>query len=376
MKKNSSREKMIRTMTAGIFCLFVFGMSAVNLLAEKKDFSANENRVLVPFPSMSAQNILFGDFDTDFEKWFSDHFVGRDSWIRRKASLRIDTGAIENNGVWLARDNRLIQQFLTYDQEIVDNNISYLQEFADDTGMKLNILLVPSAAWGEQQYLPAGAVNINEKELISEIAAALPKQNCIDISDALRQIDDGYFRTDHHWNEKGALIGYQAICQNVLQKDPQQFTFEEVSDDFRGTMYSRSGAFWTPAESIFRIRPAKEMPVQVVFEDGTTMNTLFAESHLEEKDQYPYYLDGNHGYISIHTGAAGGRRAVVIKASYAHILLPYLAQEYAQIDVFDLRYYTDSVSDHISEEERDRTDVYVIYGLPTFCSDSNLSILW
>ena len=103
---------------------------------------------------------------------------------------------------------------------------------------------------------------------------------------------------------------------------------------------------------------------------------MFVDEHLQEKDQYPYYLDGNHGHISIRTGASGGRRAVVIKDSYAHILLPYLAQEYSQIDVFDLRYYTDKVSDHIPSEDRDHTDVYIIYGLPTFCSDSNLSILW
>ena len=46
------------------------------------------------------------------------------------------------------------------------------------------------------------------------------------------------------------------------------------------------------------------------------------------------------------------------------------------MEVFDLRYYTESISEHIDEENREKTDIYVIYGLDTFCSDNNLSIFW
>lgn len=376
MKKTELRKKQIQNAVSGIFCLFIFGLAAVSPFLPKKEFSENENRMLEPFPSLSARNIFFGDFDTSFEKWFSDHFIDRDGWIRRKASLRIDLGAIENNGVWLGKDDRLIQQFLTYDSGNVEKNISYLNEFSEDTGIRLNVMLVPGAAWGEQKYLPAGAANVDEKLLLSEIGSELSGQNFIDISDDLLTVDDGYYRTDHHWNEKGALIGYQAICRQVLNREPQTFTYADVSDSFRGTMYSRSGAFWTPPDTIRRIIPEKEIPVTVTFEDGHTADTMFIDEHLQEKDQYPYYLDGNHGYVNIRTGNHNGRRAVVVKDSFAHILLPYLAQEYEEIEVFDLRYYTESVSAHISEEQRDSTDVYVIYGLETFCSDTNLAIFW
>ena len=141
-------------------------------------------------------------------------------------------------------------------------------------------------------------------------------------------------------------------------------------------MYSRSGAFWTPADTIRRIIPEYDIPVTVTFEDGRVLDTMFVDEHLQDKDQYTYYLDGNHGYVNIKTGNTNGRKAIVVKDSFAHILLPYLAQEYEEVEVFDLRYYTDSVSDHISEENREKTDIYVIYGLDTFCSDNNLSIFW
>ena len=376
MKKTELRKKQIRTAVSGVFCLFIFTLALIGPFVPKKEFSENENRMLEPFPSLSARNIFFGDFDTSFEKWFSDHFIGRDGWIRRKASLRIDMGAIENNGVWLGKEHRLMQQFLTYDADNVEKNISYLQEFSQDTGMRLNIMLVPGASWGEQKYLPAGAANVNEKKLLEEIGTKLTGQNWIDISEDLIRIDDGYYRTDHHWNEKGAMIGYQAICRQVLDKKPESFTYADVSDTFRGTMYSRSGAFWTPPDTIRRIIPEKEHSVSVSFENGQTTDSLFFDEHLQEKDQYTYYLDGNHGYVNIRTGNHNGRRAIVIKDSFAHILLPYLAQEYEEIEVFDLRYYTESVSAHISEDKKDMTDIYVIYGLETFCSDNGLAVLW
>ena len=373
MKKIERREKQIHIAVTGVFCLFVFGMAVLNLFAPKKDFSENENRVLNPFPSVTVQNIFFGSFDTEFENWFSDHFAGRDNWIRRKASVRIDLCAIDNNGVWLAKDQRLIQQFLTYDEGTVSRNISYLQEFSEENDTKLNILLVPGAYYGEQEYLPFGAAGIDEKELIETIGAELSDQKYLDITDAIRAIPDGYFRTDHHWNEKGAAIGYELICKEVLQKEPEPYTFTQVSDSFQGTMYSRSGVFWTPAEPVYRIDPETENPVAVTFENGTSMPSLYAEEHLQEKDKYTYYLDGNHGYEHIETSVHNGKRAVVIKDSFAHILLPFMAQEYETIDVFDLRYYTDSVSSFLLECE---PDVYVIYGLETFCYDNSLAALW
>lgn len=360
----------------GVFCLFIFALSFANLFAPKKEFSENENRMLSPFPSLSARNILLGDFDTEFETWFADHFIGRDDWIMRKASLRTDFGAIENNGVWLCRDHRLVSQFLTCDYENVEKNISYLQEFSEENDMTLNILLVPTAAYGEKKYLPLAAANVDEKALLERIGEALSDQNFIDISDEILSIDDAYFRTDHHWNEKGALIAYQTICKEVLDRKPENFTYEDVSDSFHGSMYSRSGAFWTPADTIRRIIPEYDIPVTVTFEDGRVLDTMFVDEHLQDKDQYTYYLDGNHGYVNIKTGNTNGRKAIVVKDSFAHILLPYLAQEYEEVEVFDLRYYTDSVSDHISEENREKTDIYVIYGLDTFCSDNNLSIFW
>ena len=373
MKKVNTKNLM-NLITCAVFLTFIFSYTVRNLLTPEKTFSENENRVLAKAPDASIKNILFGDFDTEFENWFSDQFIGRDGWIQAKSTMRRTAGAIENNEVYFGGNGRLIQQFLDFDRKILDSNISYVNQFAQDTGIKLNIMLVPGASQGEKKYLPLFASNVNEAKLLEEIASSFSGQNFIDAAAKIGTGQDMYFRTDHHWNAAGAYAGYTAICQSVLNKEPEEFTYTKVSDDFRGTMYSRSGAFRTKGDELFRMDPRRPFRVQITYENGSTSDSLFVESRLQEKDKYTYYIDGNHAHVSIKTDNPSGKKAVLIKDSFSHILVPYLCAEYSEIELFDLRYYRDQVSKSITDPAG--TDVYLIYGLETFCTDTSLAVLW
>ena len=374
MNKAERKTRIIKTAVCGIFTVFIFGFAALNLLAGKKDFSENENRMLEPAPQATAQNIFFGSFDTQFENWFSDHFVFRDMWIEIKAALRKGSGAIENNDVYFAKDRRLISRFAGYDEKTAGDNISYIQEFSEDNGITVNVMLVPSAVYGEREYLPWGSADVDEKKLIEDIGTKLEGQNYIDLTDSFDGSSNDFFKTDHHWNENGAYKGYEAICKEVLHKEPMDFELEKVQAGFKGSMYSRSGAFWMDGEAIHRITPKTEMNVKVTYEDGNTEDSFYNEDNLAIKDKYTYYLDGNHAHVHIETDADTNRKAVVIRDSFSHILIPYLACEYKETEVFDLRYWHEQVSTYITDPEN--TDVYIIYGIETFCTDNNLAVLW
>ena len=67
--------------------------------------------------------------------------------------------------------------------------------------------------------------------------------------------------------------------------------------------------------------------------------------NLEIKDKYTTYLDGNHPFIKITSNSSNKEKLLVIKDSYAHSLLPLLADNYSEIYVVDLRYYHQSVSE-------------------------------
>lgn len=361
------KHNKVQKLNCVLFLTLIGSLTVANLAAPKKTFSENENRTLASFPAFS----LSSEFSDQFEQWFSDHFVARDFWIEGKAAIKKGTGFLENNGVYWVRNERLTSVFQTVDEEQLSRNIESLNAFTETNQIQAHLILVPTASYSEESLLPAGAYQVNQPEVISRIYARISRMNCVNLSDTLKNRPDAYFRTDHHWNEKGAYLGYEAVARNVLGKEPNPFTYTEAASEFSGTMLSRSGSFWFPKDQIIQMRPDFDLQVRVRIGDGPEKNSLFFTEHLSKKDKYPYYVDGNHPYVHIQTNVSNGRKALLIKDSFAHILLPYLASEYEELEVVDLRYYHSPVSDLL----KDHQDVYFIYSLDQFCSDTNLIYL-
>lgn len=371
MKKKISGSKITNLLFLG----FLSFVTIANLSAKRQTVSWNENRTLAKAPEHTLSSLISGRFDDQFENWFSDHFFQRDRWIELHAFLRKTSGAIENNGVYFARQDRLVRQFQSTDSANLQANIDTVHAFCDDQEIKANVFLIPSAAWGAAGELPYGAADINQSRLLKSIGNQFADQNFIDFTELYAPSASLYFKTDHHWNEKGAYQGYVSIASQVLNKIPNRFVYTKRSDDFKGTMYSRSGAFWVPGDSLYEIQPENgELNVQVRYDGDTAVHdSLYVPKRLSEKDKYMYYLDGNHAYVHIQTNAANNKKAVIVKDSYAHILIPFLATEYSEIQLVDLRYYHSPVSELITDKAQ--TDFYVLYSLDNFCSDPNLAFL-
>lgn len=365
------KKRLIQISTILIFTGILGIFSIWNALAPKETVSWNENRTLAPAPDLSPSHIFGGRFDDDFETWFSDHYMNRDFWIELKSMIRRGMLAIENNDIYYAKEERLVSRFASADKTVLDSNAETILTFAKEHNVTPNILLVPTAAWGASSTLPAGHWDLDQKAMLEELETTFAETNYIPIMNYLPQDPSLYFRTDHHWNEQGAWHGYEAICAEVLHKEPNAFRYEDASSSFCGTMYSKSGAFWTKPDMIRTIIP--ETPVQAVttLDDGRKLDGVYNPARLAEKDQYTYYIDGNHAREDIHTDVNNGRTAVIVKDSYSHILVPYLITEYEDLILIDLRYYHAPVSDLLGSN----SDLYFIYSLDNFASDPNLAFL-
>lgn len=371
MRKKISVHKL----TVLLFVCSLGVISITNMFSKYETISWNENRTLAEKPELTLSSLASGRFDDQFESWFSDHFFQRDHWIELHAFLRKMCGAIENNGVYFAAHDRLVRQFQTVDSANLQANIDVIRAFSQAADIKANILLIPGAVWGAASDLPHGAADINQTQLLKSIGKQLADQNFINFTELSSPSASLYFKTDHHWNEKGAYQGYVSIASQVLKKIPNRFIYTKKSADFQGTMCSRSGAFWGAKDSIYEIQPETgKIDVQVTYDtDSTVYDSLYAPVHLSEKDQYMYYLDGNHAYVHIKTSTPNDKKAIIVKDSYAHILIPFLAGEYSEIQLVDLRYYHAAVSQLL--DDKAHTDFYILYNLDNFCSDPNLAFL-
>ena len=103
-------------------------------------------------------------------------------------------------------------------------------------------------------------------------------------------------------------------------------------------------------------------------------DSLYEEKYLETKNKYGYFLDDNHPFIRIETGArspeAEGKKLFVIKDSYANCLIPFLTEHYETVYVLDLRYYRAPLFSLLEEygAEGDM-DILVLYNVIHFIEE-------
>lgn len=363
-------KRKIQYITISLFLIFIFGFAILNVFNKDKEFSENENRYLATMPQINLKNVFDDDFDEEFDTYFNDQFVFRDQWIMLKSFYQQLTLNIANNGVYYAKDQNLISQGLSYNKTLLNKNIQYVSNFAKKYD-SVNFMLIPTAAAINSELLPAFSYNYDQLAII-DLAYTNVGANNIELADKLTGQSEQYFKTDHHWNEKGAMVGYEAICQQVLNKEPNKFTYELVAENFKGTLCSKAGTFWYEGDDIYRIDHLAKIEVKMQIElDGKIYDSIYMAEALKTKDKYTYYEGGNHAYVKIETSINNGKKAFIIKDSYAHILIPYLVSEYEEIEMVDLRYFRQDLSNYIEDND----DVYVIYSVDSFVSASNLVFL-
>lgn len=363
-------KNRINTVTLYSFLTLIFMISIFNLFSPVSTFSNNENRSLGQLPQFSLDSLFKGTYTPAFEKYIQDQFIFRDQWIMIKAVSNQVLLKLENNGVYIAKDHQLINQFILMDTTKLMQNVEYLNRLKGP----VSLLVIPTASEIDKDKLALFSYNTDQVALIDQLTMRLGEQfDVVDIVNTFSGKEDLYFKTDHHWNETGAYLAYQAYCQS-LNIMANNYTFETVSTQFKGTLFSKSGLFFYPTDPIVKAKEIDEMEVVVKFEDGSTFNHVYFENNLDFKDQYTYYLDGNHAFVEIENpNTTSNETLLVVKDSYAHLFVPYLVPHYKKIIMIDLRYYKSPLSALIETEGVDRT--LVLYSLENLASDSNLAFI-
>ena len=173
-----------------------------------------------------------------------------------------------------------------------------------------------------------------------------------------------------------SFIAYTELCKRLgLEPASEDKFVKEAHGGFYGTTYSTSGFWFTPPDEI-EIWKDPELTAQVkITEGGNTsdFDSLYFYDHLEEDDKYPVFIDGNHALTEIINNNAKGGTAVVIKDSFSHSIAPFLAENYKKLILVDLRYFKNSVSDLVKNENPDQ--LLCIYGIDNLATDTDLAWL-
>lgn len=363
---------------AAFFLLFSFGITSISAALPDRGFSQRENRFLAAFPAYGLRRVISGEFMTDFEQYIDDQFPVRDAWVLLKADLERLLGKRENNGIYFGADGYLLPRYQA-DAAWLVRNTSYVNEFARRIGLPVSLLLAPTASAIYPEKLPRHAPTDDQQAAWREVLTALDREiTTADLLAALGEQRDEeiYFRTDHHWTMRGAYYAYAAWMRSKGEEPLplSAFQSELISDSFWGTHYSKANLRQLTPDRIELLNPVQSVPVTVEYPgEGMARDSLFAPEYLAGRDQYAYFLGGNYPLVQVKTGIGNGKRILLIKDSYAHVLVSFLAAHYQEIHLIDLRYYASSVQSYAADQQLD--EVLFLFNLQQFSANTGLAKL-
>lgn len=346
--------------------LVLLSLSAGSLLTPDRAFSANENRYLQQAPEFTWRRLFSGKFTAEAEDYTSDQIWLRDFWMGAKSTLQRLSGAGDINGVYLASDGSYVTRVTEdgFDDERYAANLEAVRAFFDACpAQSCRLLLAPSAQTMREAVLPANAPTYDAESRYRQAQAVLG-DGLVDVRQALSEVAQPYYFTDHHWTTAGAYAAY-GVWAEATGHAVREAPLQELSAPFRGTLYSK---VLLPDSLCDTVAVPKEAGILSMEADGETYEQLLFMDKAQEKDVYQVFMGGNYARAVIRTGTENGKHLLVIKDSFANCFVPFLLGDYETITVLDLRYYKGSVQEPAGQSD----DVLVLYELSGFAADTYL----
>lgn len=387
------KENIYKILLIGLFALISVAVPVATIISSaqlpENAFSENENRYLEKMPEFNFDTVTDKSFMTKFENFFSDRIVLREQWIGLMNDFDRILGKKEIKGIF-TEDGRMMQSWRTsdYSADSVNKNLSAMQKFAEKyPKMKMYFMLAPNAQEIYSDTLPANCGAADQKLFIKNCYESLPSITGIDVYSGLLAAKNEYiyYRTDHHWTSYGAYIGYKsaAAAMKFTAYTEDKFSVEHASNEFRGTLYSKTldNSITPDTIDIYALANNEPQVKVSVYKSGaepdSTYDSLYFREFLDVKDKYSTFLGQNVPRIDIDSDIPqenDNGSLLIIKDSYAHSLIPFLTKNYSHITVLDLRYINSDLS-NIGVNLKDYENVLFMYNVITFSQDTNVKKL-
>ncbi|MBR7032646.1 MAG: hypothetical protein IKI03_03335 [Clostridia bacterium] len=195
--------------------------------------------------------------------------------------------------------------------------------------------------------------------------------NCPDVREEIQGHRDEYlyYKTDHHWTDRGAYYAYAAFAKSVgFEPTPiEKFKLEILSETYQGSMYDYTQneivkTFFDTVEAYMPTK-AQTMTIQTKAGDYQTYDS----SIMTWSDTYAAFLCGDNPYTVINVPEnPQDLNILVLKDSFGNAFVPYLSEHYGNIYVVDTRYSAFNIKELLGDVHF--SDILFINNLEAACS--------
>jgi len=340
------KKKHLRNKADFIFVLIVLSMMITpSFLVHKANIvGGRENRSLMAFPDLFKAGKLNNNVGQELNDWLSDHFPKREKIIRVFNNRKLFNRYIEIGSVLFNTQSQWLFWEPTGKNQVIDHNTeqaiideSYkLTEFAKKNNFKLYVMLTPNreglyyeSSEPYKNYIEPQLYKGATSRMQSQVYYPLlfPWQEMLEA----KKRDYVYFKTDHHWTEYGAYIGYKALMERI-KKDFLDI-YVTTEDDFQIYYSHKVRSDW---DRSFHIGQELRL-LNISYPTKKVLNTQYKyyEPHIVPQMQATLTLDDAIKHFKMKKNGLK-YRAVVFGTSMMENMTPFLSQSFCELKYFRL----------------------------------------
>lgn len=379
-RKNEGQSRNKKSVRAGaavpaLVLTFTMLFGAFSVLLPKRAFSDTENRMLAERPALTFSSVADGSFILAAEAYFTDHFAGRDAWLRLNGIFQKAMGKRELNGVYVGKKGHLFLIPTAPEADALQNIADAVNAFAlKNKDVRCCFAVAPNANAIQKEYLPGNVLPPDQKAEIDGFYGLLKNVKTVDLYTALsaHKQEYLYYLTDHHWTSLGAKYAFEAIG-DAIGIPARDLSCRRIvaAENFAGTLASKTGLF-NVYDSVELFVPETDAAYYVLDPaTGEKDGSMYKEEYLAQKDKYAVLFGGNRALTVIRTTAENGRRLLVFKDSYANALMQFMYPYFSEIVMVDPRYFYDDLTPVINQYGI--TDALFLYNADTLWADTSLA---
>lgn len=286
--KNQSRIEILFLVI--FFAILFLPMAYI----DQGKISKGENKTLAKWKPLITSDGINYNFGKDFDNWYNDRFFLRSFIVKTYSDMKYNLayqyyetrqGFLNKKNNWMNDTINLGDSSISQaKKDEIIKDIRKLQEFCNKNNIKLYIIIPPRKGEICQKELYPILGNPSKYKETSEVIDYIYDKTGVKVVYPYKELEEyhknnfAFFKTDHHWTDEAAYLGYLEIMKQVKKDFPNVHI--NTKDDFNYT-YSKK----------VRVLPKNG------FFNGITYKALKLNDNHILDTKYKYYVHKNSDRI-------------------------------------------------------------------------------
>lgn len=330
-------EKKYSRIDIALVCFFFAVLFMPMLKIDNDEKSSQENRMLAKYiPLFNTQGINL-QYGKQFESWFNDHFFGRNFLIKLNNEVHQHINKYYGNSKaqmqadgWLIGKNESQSKLISTKQlDEITNAIKQFNDFCEQNDIMCYIEIAPRKVEFMKDKLLRKVFGQDPADVLYHHLKNSNITNVIYPHDALIKSNKEnfvFFKTDHHWTEWGAYIGYKELMTRIKLDFPSIYIVSE--DDYDIFYDTRVRAevgrnFWKGHTCMLLDLSTDNCPLDVKYKYYIHKN--------EAKLKTEWLQDGINNKIFSYAEAKNKQKVVILGNSFTENFVSFLAFTFSNV---------------------------------------------